>query len=798
MATVWLGAHCGLVAATVQEIYSFPLAPNVQSSLTKGNDGAIYGTTLGGGAQGLGSVFRVTTNGAFATVVFFDGTNGAEPSETLLLGSDGALCGTTIRGGANDSGTVFSLSQQGALTTLATFEAGRPSPSGLFRGSDGAFYGTTYQRTSWNLAIPPIYVCSIFRLSTNQVTVVASFTVTNSLNNQSIQVQANDGAFYGTTGLGGSFNLGSVFRVATNGGLSTVFSFDGTNGGYVNPGLVQGPDGRLYGTTEMGGSNDLGVLFALATDGSLTDLLSFSDSMYPVFPQAPLIWGSDGALYGTSQAGGAWGYGDVFRLTTTGEMSVLGSFDQTNGSSPRASLVEGSDGMFYGTTYEGGGQGCGTVFRTTPAGTLQALASFSHPDAAALITGLVQGTNGDLYGTSYAGGTNNAGTLFRITTNGVEKALISFPEADNSAAGPLPSRLASSADGNFYGTLQTGGTNNLGTVFRMTEDGSLSTIGTFDETNGTDPSGGLLYGSDGAFYGTTARGSSWPPPSGSGSVFRVTTNGEITTLAQFFGTNGSYPNGDLAQDRDGNLYGTTRFGGGGMTNGDGGTLFRVHTNGELTVLFAFNGTNGNAPTGGLVQGLDGAFYGTTSAGGEFGAGTVFRITTNRELATLVDFTGTNGARPAGRLIIGPGGAFYGTTTSSYNGDGTLFRITTNGVLTTLASFDFSRDGGTPVGPLLLGQDGMLYGTALAGGRQGGGTIFRLSLAAQMQPLARAGKSWAVGFAGLPGGTYHLLRAANLSGPWETLTNLGAGDDGQGRYTDSSPPSDRAFYRVSSP
>ncbi|MDE3068003.1 MAG: hypothetical protein KGJ60_10700, partial [Verrucomicrobiota bacterium] len=608
-----------------------------------------------------------------------------------------------------------------------------------------------------------------------------------------------------TTPEGGSIGQGTVFRVATIGVLTTLVTFDGTNGGYPNGGLVQGLDGRLYGTAQGGGSDGLGLIFALTTSGELTitNLVSFNDNSVIYSSQAALIQGTDGAFYGTSQVGGDVGYGTVFRVTTNGELTTMGSFDQTNGSTPWAAVVEGTDGAFYGTTYDGGAQGYGTAFRVTPAGQLTSLTSFTHPDALRPTFGLVQGTNGDLYGTTYFGGTNNAGTIFRITTNGVEKTLISFQEMANTSTGPLPSGLVKAADGNFYGTTRNGGTNGSATIFRMTEDGTLTTIATFSGTNGDDPSGGLLYGKDGAFYGTTEYGevlteSGWVFLDG--TVFCVTTNGEITMLAQFDDTNGSYPNGDLVQGSDGAFYGTTMRGGSGATNtvsGDG-TVFRVTTNGELTMLVSFNGTNGASPRGGLVQCLDDAFYGTTLRGGAFDLGTVFRITTNGDLTTLLVFTGANGAHPVGSLIRGPDGAFYGTTASGGGGGwGTVFRITTNGVFTTVAAFDYATGGG-PLGTLLLGQDGALYGTSAVGGSHGGGSVFRLSLAGQMLPPARAGQDWIIGFSGIPGQTYHLLRATDLSGPWESLTNLTAGDDGQGRYTDPSPPADRAFYRVSSP
>ncbi|MDE3066976.1 MAG: hypothetical protein KGJ60_05420, partial [Verrucomicrobiota bacterium] len=150
------------------------MAPEVQSSLVEGSDGAFYGTTAGAGTNGLGSVFRVTANGTFTTIVSFDGTNGAMPSRTLVADGDSAFYGTTLRGGTNDFGTIFRVTDDGALTTLMAFETNRPSPSGLFHGNDGALYGN-YS----SVPDPGVTNETIFRFCSNQLTVVTSFTVTN-------------------------------------------------------------------------------------------------------------------------------------------------------------------------------------------------------------------------------------------------------------------------------------------------------------------------------------------------------------------------------------------------------------------------------------------------------------------------------------------------------------------------------------------------------------------------------------------------------------------------------------------
>ena len=230
-------------------------------------------------------------------------------------------------------------------------------------------------------------------------------------------------------------------------------------------------------------------------------------------------------------------------------------------------------------------------------------------------------------------------------------------------------------DGNFYGTTEAGGTNAAGTVFKITSEGTLTTLWQFGSnvTNGINPFAALVQGSDSNFYGTTfASGIN-----GSGTVFKVTSEGTLTTLCELGSgsTNGVGSYGALVQGGDGNFYGTTEMGG---TN-NAGTVFRVTSEGTLTTLWQFGGsiTNGGAPFAALVQGSDGNFYGTTFASGISGSGTVFRVSSSGVLTTLWQFGGgiTNGSRPVSGLVQGSSGDFYGTTLDGgMDNSGTVFRI----------------------------------------------------------------------------------------------------------------------------
>lgn len=360
------------------------------------------------------------------------------------------------------------------------------------------------------------------------------------------------------------------------------------------------------------------------------------------------------------------------------------------------------------------------------------------------------------------------------------------------------------SDGGLYGTSLSGGTNYRGSVFRLGSDGTMTLFASFDQPTGDYPWARLVQGGDGAFYGTTAQGGSHDL----GTVFRVTTNGTLTALVSFAVTNGASPYYELLAGEDGVLYGTTCLGGVGVAGASAnrGTVFRLATNGELTTLVSFASTNGDYPNGGLVWGKDGALYGTTSEGGSwYGGGTVFRITTNGGFRTVASF-GQNssefGRSPKGTLLRTKDGSLYGTTTRGGRyGRGTVFKVDTNGVLTAIAAF--SRTTGLePNGGLVQGPDGALYGTTYEGGSRGGGSVFRVSLVDVVRMVSVRGVFGTpfteCRFAGKSGGAYQLLRGTNLSAPWESLGTVTIGEDGYGSYTDWSPPPFSAFYRIVAP
>lgn len=358
----------------------------------------------------------------------------------------------------------------------------------------------------------------------------------------------------------------------------------------------------------------------------------------------------------------------------------------------------------------------------------------------------VQGTNGNLYGTTAAGGTSDEGTVFELTPSGKIVTLYSFCSQPSCSDGAIANAgLVQGTNGNFYGTTALGGTNNFGTVFEMTPGGKLTTLYRFCSqsgcSDGADPSAGLVQGSDGNLYGTTFSGGA----SGAGTVFKITPAGTLTTMASFNGTNGQNPDfGSLVQGTDGNFYGTT-FAGGANSSGCGntsgcGTIFRMTRTGKLTTLYSFcaqqNCPDGSELFGGLVQGLNGNFYGTTAIGGLNGYGTVFEITPTGKLKTLHSFDMTDGAYPEAAPIQATDGNIYGTTSNGgANGfSGTIFEITSKGTFATIYSFcaqSNCADGTGPFESLMQATNGEFYGTTFAGGLSancngGCGTAFSLS------------------------------------------------------------------------
>lgn len=379
---------------------------------------------------------------------------------------------------------------------------------------------------------------------------------------------------------------------------------------------------------------------------------------------------------------------------------------------------------------------CAVTATPSSAQAFATLFTFNGADGNAPDGPLVQGLDGNFYGATQGGGANNQGTIFKVTASGVETVLYSFPAGSN---GPV-NGLVLGVDGNFYGITPEGGTSLLGgTIFRVTPGGVLTTIFTFcPETNcGTEgwAPRGLVQGSDGNFYGTTVAGGG---PNNNGTIFKITPDGTLTTLYRFCTqtscTDGSKPVTGLVQGSDGNFYGTTWFGGtSSFCAGGCGTAFTIKPAGALTTLYSFcsgsvtNCADGAGVNAALIQAKDGNFYGTTEFYGLNNSGTVFKITSQGTLTTVYNFCAqsgcTDGAGPRAGLVQATDGDFYGATfTDGSRGRGTIFKLIPNGALAVLHTMGPNdiRDG------MFQATNGTLYGTTISVNPKGNATIYKLN------------------------------------------------------------------------
>jgi uncharacterized repeat protein (TIGR03803 family) len=531
--------------------------------------------------------------------------------------------------------------------------------------------------------------------------------------------------------------------------VTTLHSFDGTDGAFPVAGLVQGRDGNFYSTTPNGGANanpnctvfnvvGCGTFFKITAGGTLTTLYSFcsktncTDGATP----AQLVLGTDGNFYGTTNIGGVYtsceigiagriGCGTVVKLSpkpsggcpsgsNTGNgwcETVLHSFNGTDGFSP-GGVIQATNGNFYGTS-GGGANDDGTIFTITASGTLTTLHSFDLTDGATP-NGLVQATNGNFYGTTLNGGAGNqfcvshqvgCGTVFVFKLNstgtgGTLTTLHSFCPQSGCIDGTAPEAgLVQASDGNFYGTTYHGGVDDDGTVFKITPGGKLTTLHSFDGTDGANPyAGALVQATNGNFYGTTFHGGTGQPCVGTpcGTIFEITPGGTLTTLHSFEFPGGLLPIGGLVQATNGKFYGTTNMGGASsdgtvfsLSVGLGPFVQAVTYSGKVgtTIEFlgqgftssttvSFNGTksptvkvvSGKYLTATVSNGTTTGFVTVTTSGGTLKSNKIFRVTPQ-----ITSFSPTSG--PVGTSVTIYGESFITNATSVTFAGGVIAKIT---------------------------------------------------------------------------------------------------------------------------
>ena len=383
-------------------------------------------------------------------------------------------------------------------------------------------------------------------------------------NPQASLISGGDGFYYGTTQAGGPANLGTVYKITAAGVLTTLYAFSGSSDGALpKAGLVSGGNGFFYGTTSAGGTNGNGTIFKISPAGVLTNLHSFSAdnpgstaNADGASPQAALVSGGDGYLYGMAEAGGTSARGTVFRISPAGAFNVVHSFATGEGAEPVAALTLGGDGFLYGTTQFGGvsSSDLGTVFRVTAAGSLQTLYSFTNgTDGGSLTSSLVL-SNGKFYGL-----TNK--TFFSITTGGLLTTLATSTSSGQNIG--VFGGLIAGSGGNFYATAGIG-------ILQVTATGTIKVLAS---TGGIGVTTAPLLGTDGNLYGVAAAGAT---NSGGGTVYQVVpSTGALKTL-HAFAAGGSFCEAGLIQDASGDFYGVASQG--GAMNG--GSIFGVTPGGE--------------------------------------------------------------------------------------------------------------------------------------------------------------------------------------------------------------------------
>ncbi|MBS0380725.1 MAG: hypothetical protein JSS29_19770 [Proteobacteria bacterium] len=348
-------------------------------------------------------------------------------------------------------------------------------------------------------------------------------------------IEGRDGNLYGTTGAGGANGSGgTVFRITTAGVLTVLHSFKNATftDGSVPSGVVQASDGNFYGVTTYGGATGNGTVFQVTPAGAETVLYSFVNGLGDGFnPSGTLIQATDGNLYGTAPYGGAYSNGAIFKVSLSGQESILYSFNASanDGFSPGSGVIQASDGNLYGTTPGNGTNvnvSFGAVFKVTLSGQETLVYTFKGltasdgqlPDA-----GVIQGSDGNFYGTTTEGGSGVSGTVFKLTPGGVETVLSNFNDGGSAALNgynPVTSLLQAS-DGNLYGINNLGGAyNSDGTVYQVTPQGVTTLIYSFGANagDGANSQANLIQASDGNFYGTTHAGGQY----GYGAIIKIT------------------------------------------------------------------------------------------------------------------------------------------------------------------------------------------------------------------------------------------------------------------------------------
>jgi uncharacterized repeat protein (TIGR02543 family) len=724
-------------------------------------------------------VFKITPTGTLTTLYSFCAqsgcTDGEYPVAGLVQGTDGNFYGTTPEGGANGGGTVFKITPTGTLTTLYSFCAqsgctdGEDPVAGLVQATDGNFYGTTYEGGTDGFG-------TIFKITpTGTLTTLYSFSGPDGAYPEAGLVQATDGNFYGTTEYGGASNSGTVFSLtAANYTLTVSISGSGTvtsTDGFIN---CRSMCSHLYpsntpvtlNATPASGGSFAGWSGACTGTGpcnitmtqnlSVTATFSQQNYLLTVLTSIGIAQGNVTSTDGDIHCYPVCGYSYPINTPVTlnanpapgwillgwsGACSGTGSCNvtMTQDLLVNATIMQGLDFYRLTVSIDGGG----TVGSTDGFINCPGRCSYSYSanapvtlNATATQGGTFSGWSGACSGSGACNLTMTQNLYVTATFSVAQQEMLTLSLGNGDGQNPF-GNLTSDSVGNLYGTTSVGGVYGKGTVFEVSPNGTETILHTFGNGNdGQKPFGNVIFDSAGNLDGTTSAGGIY----GNGTVFELSANGTETVLYNFGnGGDGQNPYAGLIFDSAGNLDGTTSVGG---VYGKG-TVFKLSPNGgggwTETVLYSFgNGSDGVNPYGGLIFDNSGNLYGTTVNGGANGGGTAFEVSPNGGggWAETVLYSFGNGSsdglNPYAGLIFDSSGNLYGTTVNGgANVGGTAFEVSPNGgggwAETVLYSFgNGSSDGLNPYAGLVFDNSGNLYGTTANGGPYSGGTVFELS------------------------------------------------------------------------
>lgn len=622
-------------------------------ALMKASNGKLYGLTAYGGANGKGVIYEYdySTN-TYTKKVDFNGINGNAVFGIggLTEAPNGKLYGMTGRGGTNDEGVIFEYDRT-SNTYTKKFDmdsaTGRFPLNSLLLAGNGKFYGTTRDGGANNRG-----VIFEYDYTTNAYTKKIDLNASIGQYPGGNMIEATNGKIYGMTATGGATNDGVVYEYDYTTNTYTKKADLNQPNGWDAGSIMQASNGKLYGMTRFGGSGGDGVILEYdITTNTLTKKIDLNGDNGEG-GTGVLMQASNGKLYGTTLYGGIGGdihnEGVIFEydFTTNTYVKKIDLNFAIKGSNPGGSLVKASNGKLYGSTKNGGVNGLGVVFEYNLSGSIYTKKyDFDSLSGYEPIGSLVEANNGKLYGMAN-GGANAAGVVYEY-----DPAINTYTKKTDliSANGNSPSgSLMKASNGKLYGTTSLGGSTNDGVIFEYNPATNTYTkkIDINGNSTGSRPVGSLVQAGNGKLYGMTGVGSFGLSP---GWIYEydIATNTYSKTV-NFSDPNGRDPVGSLTLANNGKLYGLTTNGGANNK----GVIFEYDPSTQAYVKkFDFNGTNGEHPSGTLMQASNGNLYGM-ALGGAHNDGIIFEYDyINNTFAKTFDFNTANGASPAGNSLI---------------------------------------------------------------------------------------------------------------------------------------------------